>query len=370
MIEIVKKSNCCGCGVCVSICPKQAISLQLDEEGFLYPNIDNNLCVDCSLCNKVCPKENNFERNKNYNCEFFAAYNKNRQIAIDSSSGGIFWSFVEYIIKNNGVVYGVELGDNFSVFHNRAITLEQALKFRKSKYLESNTNNIYKKVKEDLNNNKLVLFSGTPCQTAGLYSFLDKEYKNRYTCDVVCHGVPSMKVFDKYITELNSKENSTAISMCWRDKENYGWGPNHVSINFENGKKIITTSLNNPYQKGFLLNFYLRPSCYACNWAKLPRVGDISLADFWGYKGELFERNNNVGISIIVISSENGKELFENCKTSFFYHSVDKNYVISKSRHVYRHPQRKIARKYFFKDLERHSFDFVSKKYLYNYKKI
>ena len=369
MINIIKKSNCSGCGVCVSVCPKQAISMQLDEEGFLYPKINKDLCIDCSLCNKFCPKENKFEKNKNYSCEFFAAYNKNKQIAIDSSSGGIFWSFVEYIIKNNGVVYGVELGKNFNVFHSRATTLNDALKFRKSKYLESNTNNIYKKVKEDLKNDRLVLFSGTPCQIAGLYCFLGKEYEKLYTCDVVCHGVPSKKVFNKYIAELNSKENSNAISMCWRDKENAGWGPNHVSINFENGKKLTSTSLDNPYQKGFLLNFYLRPSCYVCNWAKLPRVGDISLADFWGYTGELLEQNKNSGISVIVVSSRKGKDLFEKCNNSFIYHSVSKEYVISKSRHVYKHPKFRFARKYFFKDLEKYSFDFISKKYLYSNQK-
>lgn len=365
MIDLKRKADCCGCGACVSACPKDAISLKYDEEGFLYPQTDKNLCVDCGLCNKVCPKENDYKRNQSYSYGFFAAYNKDKAQARDSSSGGIFSLLAEYIISQKGAVYGVELLDNFQLVHSRADSLEGYLKFRKSKYLQSNTNNVFRQVKEDLNKGLKVLFTGTPCQVAGLHSFLGKEYENLYTCDVVCHGVPSKIVFDKYIEELNQKQRSKAVSACWRDKEN-GWYPNKVTVLFEDGSKKTTTSINNPYQAGFLHNLYLSPSCYVCNWAKLPRVGDISLADFWGYKGPLLEENENAGLSIVAISSDKGAELFAKCKDKISCHSVSEEEVKLRSRHIYKHPKAKIERSLFFRDFRKNGFHAVAEKYIYS----
>ncbi len=365
MINLKKKADCCGCGACVSACPKGAISLHYDEEGFLYPAVDKDLCVNCSLCNKACPKENEYKRNTTYAYNFLGAYNNDKAQARASSSGGIFSLLAQHIILQKGAVYGVELLDDFKLVHSRADSLDGYLKFRKSKYLESNTNNVFRKVKEDLNIGLKVLFSGTPCQVAGLHSFLGKEYENLYTCDVVCHGVPSRMVFDKYIEELNKKQKSKAVSACWRDKEN-GWYPNKVTIFFEDGSKKSTTSTNNPYQAGFLHNLYLRPSCYVCNWAKLPRVGDISLADFWGYKGPLLNDNENAGISIVVISSKQGAELFDKCKDKINFHPVSKEEVMLRSRHIYKHPKAKAERALFFKDLKEKGFYESAEKYLYS----
>ena len=363
MIIITDKTQCCGCSACAQVCPKDAIQMKLDKEGFLYPVIDSSKCINCSLCEKVCPIQNKYSRNAEYKREFYGAYNKNKEILKDSSSGGVFWALVEYIFSLGGVVYGAALGENFQVAHQRAATLEECAQFRKSKYLASSISNTYKQAQADLTAGKYVLFSGTPCQIAGLYSYLGKEFPRLYTCDVVCHGVPSKTVFDKYIVELNQKEGARAVSMCWRDKEQ-GWGPNHVTIFFNNGKRLSTTSLQNPYQKGFLNNIYLRPSCYSCHWAKLPRVGDISLADFWGYQGNLTRNNANGGLSIVILSSSKGKELFEQIKAHLVYEPTTELYVKSKSRHVYKHPGKTILRGLFFRENPHKSFDYLCRKYI------
>lgn len=363
MIEITDKTKCCGCGACHNICPTNAISVRLDEEGFRYPIVNKELCAHCKKCVKICPVLTNYKRNKNFNCSFYGAYNKDKQVIKCSSSGGIFWPLAKYILDCGGTVYGVELGANFHLRHNRAKNYEECQKFKKSKYLESDTNTTYKLAKEDLQAGLKVLYSGTPCQIAGLYSFLNKEYKNLYTCDVVCHGVPSRTVFNKYIDYINALHSARALSACWRDKQN-GWRPNRVSINFDNGKTLTTTSMQTPYQNGFLSNLYLRPSCYECPWAALPRVGDISLADFWGYKGKLNENNKNLGLSAVIISSAKGKELLESIKDGLIIEKTTRKYLTFRSRHVHMPPAKNKQRAAFFKDFKEHSFEFLYKKYI------
>lgn len=364
MLELKDKVKCTGCGACKNICPTKCIKMQLDREGFLYPEVNKEKCINCDLCNQICHMNQTNNRNSKYKYKFYGCYNKSLEIVKDSSSGGFFWIIAQKIIELNGVVYGVELKENFNVLHSRAETIEDCRKFRKSKYLESNTGLTYQMVKEDLNRDKYVLYTGTPCQIAGLYSYLKKDYNKLITCDVVCHGVPSKVIFDKYISELNKKENDTAQSITWRDKR-YGWYPNMVSIQFKSGKEVITTSSENPYQRGFLNNLYLRPSCYKCRYAKLPRVGDISLADFWDYEGSLKQGNKNHGLSIVIISSNIGQKFFELCKGSFIAEISEESYVKSKSRHTYASPLYNRYRELFFLDLDKRSFNELSKQYIY-----
>lgn len=364
MIEIKEKSKCCGCNACLNICPKNCIKMEYDSEGFLYPVVNKDLCIDCNLCNNVCHLVNNKKlKNDNEIRKFYAAYNKNLNILKDSSSGGVFWLMVEEIIKNNGVVYGVEQSSTFIVRHSRSESLKESEKFRKSKYLQSDIGECFKEIKKDLKDNRIVLFSGTPCQVAGLYSYLNNDYENLYTCEVICHGVPSRAVLKKYIDEINNKFNSNVRNIIWRDKIN-GWGPNHVSLELDDGRKISSISQKNIFQKGFLDNIYLRPSCYECKYAKLPRIADISLADFWGYEGNLIEDNNNNGISLVIVSSANGEKLFGSIKMNLFYHAVDEDYAKSKSRHSYLPPKKNGDRKRFFKDLNTYKFSKLVDKYI------
>lgn len=363
MIEITKKCECCGCEACKQICPKQCIDMIEDKEGFRYPNVNKERCIDCKLCEKVCPINNEEKRTDRLNkTEFFAAYNKNDEEIKNSSSGGIFYLMAKKIFEKNGIVYGVIQESTYDVKFIRATKNEDCIKMRGSKYLQACVGQSYMQAKKDLEEGNYVLFSGTPCQIAALYKFLGKEYDKLYTIDVVCHGVPSNKVFKKYIKNLEKKKGNRVINIKWRDKIK-GWGPNRVTVFFENGSKITTPSSENPFQTGFLNNLYLRNSCYECKYAKLPRIGDISLADFWGYEGELKEENKNKGLSTIIISSKKGKQLFNEIEKEIRYHSVEQEYVKTRSRHVYIHPVENENREKFFIDIDKMSFEKICKKY-------
>jgi coenzyme F420-reducing hydrogenase beta subunit len=347
-LETNDKQYCCGCESCAQVCGKKSITMTADEEGFLYPKIDKSTCVNCNFCLNVCPYNNISDKNEE--SIFYGAYNVDNDIVSESSSGGIFWLLVQYAIAQKGVVYGCALEDNFFVVHRRAKTLKDCEKFRRSKYLQSTTADTYNEAKQDLKAGKIVLYSGTPCQIAGLYSFLKDDYDNLITCEVICHGVPSKMLFDKYIQEISV--NKKAVSMIWRDKRN-GWGPNHVSVQFDDKSEIVSVSINNPYQRGFLDNFYLRPSCNKCPFARLPRIADISLADFWNYEGNLKQSNNNKGLSVVITSSKKGNEVWESCKKNTIYEYVSEEYVKKCSRHVWTHPVENKRRKKFFLKIKR-----------------
>lgn len=362
MIEIKDKSKCCGCEACVNICPKKCIHMEEDKEGFRYPIVDKEKCIDCKLCEKVCPIIKEPEKQVLEELEYYAAYNKNDEILKDSSSGGIFSLLAKTIIDKDGIVYGVKQSNTYDIKFARIDNENDLNQLRGSKYLQAKINDIYISVKKDLQNNKYVLFSGTPCQIAALYKVLGKEYDKLYTVDVVCHGVPSDRVYREYIEDLEKKNKSKVVNIRWRDKVK-GWGPNRITVFFENGNKKTTSSSENPFQTGFLNNIYLRNSCYKCIYARLPRISDVSLADFWGYEGELKKENENKGLSAIIVSTQKGKEIFDTIQKDIRYHSVTKEYLMSKSRHVYIHPKENNKREQFFKDLETMSFDKICIKY-------
>lgn len=229
----ISKDECCGCSACVNICPKQAIHMEYDIKGYLYPVISEELCVDCQLCKKVCPlkekkKENLFEK------KAYGLKNKSDIERISSSSGSVFIEVAKCILDKNGVVYGVELTSDFQVKHGRAETLENARKFQGSKYVQSDKNGIFRLVQEDLKAGKEVLFTGTPCEVAGLKKFLRKEYDTLYTLDLICHGVPSMELLRTCLKE-KEKENSSKVSeLKFRDKK-YGWRNQEIHVKYENG---------------------------------------------------------------------------------------------------------------------------------------
>ena len=356
-IQIKQASDCCGCGACVEKCPKQCIEFEYDKEGFKYPHIDEKNCIGCNQCYKVCPlQKENKEIHDSKIPLCYIAYNKEKEILNKSSSGGIFWLLVQNVINREGVVYGA-VADGFSVYHRRGTNIEECVRFRKSKYLQSDTKETYKEAQTDLKAGRTVLYSGTPCQIAGLYSFLGKTYDNLITCEVICHGVPSKVAFDKWLYELAIKHNGNKpVSVVWRDKSQ-GWGPNRITYTFENGEQETDISRNNLFQHGFLNNLYLRPSCYECKFAKIPRIADISLADAWGYKGELLKENDNLGLSSILISTEKGNGIF---KEIFGYLACEKttiDYIKTISRHAWAPPIYNGKRPLFFSKLGKTSFE-------------
>lgn len=321
MIDIKDQKQCCGCSACVQKCPKHCISIKEDNEGFLYPIVEKDYCIDCGLCEKVCPVLNQGE--KRQPIKVFAAKNKNEEIRLQSSSGGFFTLLAEAIIKEGGVVFGARFDDNWEVRHDYAETIEGLDVFRGSKYLQSRVENSYQKTEVFLKQGRKVLFTGTPCQIAGLKCFLGKEYDNLLTIDFVCHGVPSPGVWRRYLDETivhicenNSfssdpflKENVQIESISFRDKST-GWKTYSFSITASattrSGRRNILSNSEvfskNTFMKGFLANLYLRPSCYACP-AKCGKSGsEITIGDLWGAPSIIGYEDDDRGTSLVIVN--------------------------------------------------------------------
>lgn len=341
-ITIDKKEQCCGCGACINACSKECISMTVDEEGFCYPVLDEVLCIECGKCISVCPMLNKPNKDK-YNGLYYAAYSIDNEDLLSSSSGGVFGVLAKKIIHEGGIVYGAYLDEGFIVRHGRADNIEGINRFKKSKYLQSDVGKIYCEVKNDLREGRLVLFSGTPCQIAALYLFLGDDPDNLLTIDIVCHGVPSKKVFETYIKQIEQRNGKVIANVCWRDKRK-GWGPNRIAMTFKDGTEIVTTSSENIMQQAFLNNYDLRKSCYVCEYAALPRIGDITLGDFWGYEGKLLKENNNRGISMVVISSKKGENLFDTVVNNLILEKVDEELCKIKSYHLHSTPKTNLSR--------------------------
>ena len=272
------KSYCYGCSACFNICPNNAIEMQENGEGFKYPVI-NTYCTNCGLCKKVCPYlVNNFTNSENPNCYAFLAEDN---IRLKSSSGGVFSVLAKYFLDNNGYVAGAIWNEDASVSHivsNKDIDIER---MRNSKYVQSNIGNCYSEIKKILINNKKVLFTGTPCQVAGLKTYLRNDYVNLYCVDIICHGVPSPKVFQKYINEkLNNDEKW--LNTNFRNKI-YGWSPQLATITTTTTTTTTHDFANtDTFMKTFLQNMCLRSTCTDCKFQTIPRQGDLTMGDFWG----------------------------------------------------------------------------------------
>lgn len=309
-IEIVKKNECCGCGSCVQKCPKQAISMVEDEEGFLYPQINNERCINCGLCSKVCPQ---LKKNKKIDNEYpkaFAMRSKNNEELSKSSSGGIFSVIADYVFENDGVVFGAAYDDELNVNHIKAESRKELEPLRSSKYVQSNIGETYKETETLLKEGRIVFFTGTPCQIAGLNSFLNKEYDNLITCDLVCHGVPSQKLFHTYIEYLSKKFNSRVIKYNFRSKEKNGWGL-FSKVETEDGKIRYINPDFDPYYSNFLESTIYRLNCYQCHYTNYNRVSNITLADYWGISGIHPSFYREEGNSLILINDKKGEQIFE-----------------------------------------------------------
>lgn len=364
MISISEKQNCCGCKACYNICPKNCIEMALDNEGFWYPKADVDKCIHCGLCEKTCPEINiyNNENSKNKpTC--LAAWNKNENIRRGSSSGGIFTLIAEWILSNCGVVFGAGFDDKLNVIHKEINTIDELNELRGSKYVQSDINDTYKRARQHLDSGKKVLFTGTPCQIAGLYNFTQKEYGELYTCDLVCHGVPSPKVFEEYKKNMEQKYNSSIQRIAFRHKQ-FGWKIFSVSLLFNNNTEYRKTLAQDVYMQGFLRNYYLRPSCYKCTYARLPRVSDITLGDFWGVTGKYPELDDDKGTSLLLINTEKGKRMIDSCGNNIFNQECDLDYAIRNNPCIVKSVNEPELRKSFFEDFNTKDFNYVIKKYM------
>lgn len=361
MITIIDKRRCCGCGACVNACPYNIISLQEDEEGFIYPKVESDKCVNCHLCEKSCPflqeLDTLVKKDDTYPL-FYAGQLKNKEDLLEVSSGGAFWAFAEAILSQNGIVYGAIQQDVDNIFHFRADNIETAKKIRRSKYFQSDTGLIFRQVKDDLKKERIVLFSGTGCQIAGLITFLGKEYENLYTCDVVCHGVPSRKVWRKYRKEKEEREGKQMKELVFRDKS-AGWSNNQYRITYNDGSIEKEASPQQLFHTGYLSGLFSRPSCGHCIFATLPRCSDITLADYWKYEGRFHQHSGDLGVSLITINTPKGHHLLELSSKSLSYESTKAELALNSCKHLMEHPSESSFRTAFFKLLDKRGYFFA-----------
>ncbi|WP_300795630.1 Coenzyme F420 hydrogenase/dehydrogenase, beta subunit C-terminal domain [uncultured Bacteroides sp.] len=355
MINITDKHKCCGCTACVSVCPKDCISMLEDNEGFLYPVVDSVKCIDCSLCEKVCPVLHPLKNESEP--LVFAAINNDESIRMQSSSGGIFTLLAEYVIDRGGVVFGACFDRDWNVVHDYTETKEGLAKFRGSKYVQSNVGNSFIQVKTFLDAGREVLFSGTPCQVAGLKNYLRKPYLNLLTVDLVCHGVPSPYIWRKYLQETvcrvyGIKKNKSVVNLCdyisdisFRAKDR-GWKKYNVKVIYRNGKVEMMPYFENPYMNVFLSDLSLRQSCYACP-AKLHNVqSDITLADFWGVDEVYPDIYDDKGCGLLFIHSKEKLDFLFRMNCRLLHQKLD--IVVNYNPNILRSVNEPINRKFFW----------------------
>ncbi len=311
-----EKKDCTGCSACYSICPKGVITMMQDEKGFKYPLIDKGKCVNCRMCAKVCPIKNS-HKNQIENQKVYAAKNKNLDTRLKSSSGGVFGELAKYIIQEqNGCVFGVAFDEEKKAKHIKIEDIKQIKLLQTSKYVQSDVNNTYEEVKNELLKDRYVLYSGTPCQIAGLLSALNNINKEKLiTCDIVCHGVPSPKVFNDYQKVLERKYKSRIKNINFRYKNEKE--PQNFLVEFEDRKKYIKKLSSDIYYKLFIKNFTLRESCFNCKFSNMNRVADITLGDFWGIKKNINNFDDNKGVSLVILNTSQGEDIFQKIQDKF-----------------------------------------------------
>lgn len=365
-----KKEDCYGCTACENICPVKCITMIEDEEGFIYPAVDEERCIKCNKCKNICIRnDGKLDRyNTNYP-EAYIAYNLDKKIRDNSSSGGISNILMEYVIHNKGVVYGVRYDENMDVIHDKANTMQECEKFRYSKYVRSNIRGTYGDIENKLKDNKLVLFIGTPCQVAGLKSYIGKNLQsNLITCDIVCHATPSPKVYRKFIDNIEKKYKGKIKNMNFRSKE-FGYNNRAMSIDFEDRRIFLKLNAINEYSNYMQLfgtGISVSPACYECNFANIEkRTADFTIADFYGKTRNAINDNN--GISLLLINTEEASSIFNN----FLYSKIKFEKTELKKAFENNHISpivKPLKRDSFFRDIDRLSYDKVINEYVNKYR--
>ena len=319
----IKKNECCGCSACNNICPLECITMKSDLEGFWYPEVDYAKCIKCQKCIKVCPAVNKpSTENTLKNAQVIAAYSKDEEIRINSTSGGMFSEIAKYILNNKGKVFGARYNKEHLVEHYKIEEISQIEILRQSKYLQSDILKTFKEAKEELDKENTVLFVGTPCHIAALKNFLGKDYENLLKVDFLCRGVISPEVYKQYLKSLEEKYNSKIKKVVFKNKT-FGWHRFSTKVIFENGEEYIKDRYTDSYMRGYLEgNLYLRPSCHECQYKTLPRYSDITLGDFWGIEKTKKHLDQDKGTSIFMINTNKGKEVFEKIKENLNFEEM------------------------------------------------
>lgn len=317
MIKRSQLADCCGCTACASICIHNAITMQPDSLGFLYPFVEQSKCIHCGLCEKICSFNKDYDISQNlYSPQAYGARHKDIKEVETSRSGAVFIALSDWVLQQGGVVYGAGYTDHFRVVHKRAITRELRNEFKGSKYVQSDLSGVFNQVKQDLKSGKIVLFSGTPCQTAGLNSYIGKKLRgNLYLMDIVCHGVPSPYIWRDFLNYIEKKNGDIVTSVDFRDKQRFGWKDHRESYKFSKGNTVSLTL----YTELFYKNIMSRPSCSVCYYANIKRPSDITIGDFWGWeKTDPKINKDDKGVSLILVNTSKGGQLFEVVKDDLY----------------------------------------------------
>lgn len=360
-MELVKnQEDCCGCRTCEKVCPKGAIRMEADECGFLYPNIDASKCIDCGLCLKKCAFQSGYKKRKEYEPFYgYGARHKDEKVFMNSRSGGAFIALSDQILAKGGSIYGAGYDEEkryYCVRHKRAVTKQERDEFTGSKYVQSDLANVFPEIKEELETGKQVLFSGTGCQVGALYAYLGKEYENLYTIDIVCHGTPSPKVWEDFLHMREKELHGKIENVEFRNKKKYGWKAHYETV-WINGKEYSSRIYSRLFSKGMS-----RPSCYQCIYANKNRVGDITIADFWGHEKALGDQwDDDKGISLVLVNNAQGMRLWEQAKEDLDY--------VDSTGYPYRHTNMKRPTtkpehyEEFWEDYKKKGFAYCAEKY-------
>lgn len=362
---ICAKDLCTGCGACYNICPVQCIEMKVDEEGFNYPIIEIEKCIDCRKCRDVCPMINSAKFYYETEPTVYACWNKDAYTRYNSSSGGVFTVLADNIIDDGGVVFGAAYDDFMTVRHIAIDNKNDVRKLQGSKYVQSDISRTYLDIKTILSGGKKVLFSGTPCQIAGLKNFIGYTDENLITCDILCKGVPSPGLFNKYINFMNIKSKKNINHINFREKK-YGWGIAVTQFETKDGTKKYAKKVDDSFMYSFSTAISIRTSCKNCQYTKTYRVGDITLGDFWGIgQNKEFKPITKNGISFVKINSKKGSKIFDIISTNIEFEkrtldealkgqgsALSKPIVLNKKREA------------FFRDYTHLNYEELSKKYL------
>ena len=358
MKEVVSKNLCTGCTACASICPKSAITMIKEKDGFKYPQIEQSRCIDCGLCVKTCPVINTKQNIALNQC--YVGYAKSEDVKKNASSGGIFPLIANYVLENSGIVIGAAFDKKNKLKHVAIESKRELEKLKGSKYLQSDLNDIFIYIKGNIKN-RLILFVGVPCQVAGLKAYLKKDYENLICIDLICHGVPSPKLFNKYIEELELIQNDKLVDYKFRDKST-GWDTYSNKAIFKE-RNITELQNKNQYMRLFLSDVALRESCYNCKFKLDNKYSDITLGDFWGVKNYYPEMYNKKGVSAIILNTSKGINIFDTIKNNVDYKECKLEEIISGNTSLIKSAQYTSKRREFFNDLETLSISDLTRKY-------
>lgn len=346
-------NKCVGCTSCEHVCPKNAIKMISNSEGFLYPNIYNEKCIDCGLCIKKCPTQNHKLHNP---IKAIGLKNKDTDRIMQSASGGASDVIAQHIVSMGGVVFGAAYDESLKVKHILVDNENDLYKIQSSKYVQSDLNNCYKMSRVELEKGRKVLFTGTPCQIAGLYSYLGKEYDNLYTIDLICHGVPSPLFLEKYFMYMSNKLGEPVQSYNFRSKKKRGWGTNYTlntKSKEQNGILMLTQ-----YGKSFMDGNCYRESCYQCNYANIKRCSDITIGDFWGIMKVNPDFYSDKGVSSVLLNTQKGKELIEQISSKIDICECTIDDVVIKQGNLIKPTERSSERNNFYDEID--SKDFIT----------